>query len=102
MAGQVGLSQALSYARDLKSLYETSRARERDLEPVRFALGHREHLTDDLIDVEPASLRRPLPRQRANSPDDVARALAVPDDIASLLQELTAAPQQRAVLSRPI
>ncbi|HZP39469.1 MAG TPA: HD-GYP domain-containing protein [Methylomirabilota bacterium] len=32
MAGGVGLSQALSYARDLKSLYETSRAREQELE----------------------------------------------------------------------
>ena len=32
MAGEVGLSQALSYARDLKSLYESSRARERELE----------------------------------------------------------------------
>ena len=31
MAGSVGLSQALSYARDLKALYETSRAREREL-----------------------------------------------------------------------
>jgi HD-GYP domain-containing protein (c-di-GMP phosphodiesterase class II) len=32
MAGSVALSQALSYARDLKSLYETSRARARELE----------------------------------------------------------------------
>ncbi len=31
MAGHVALSQALSYARDLKSLYEASRTRERDL-----------------------------------------------------------------------
>jgi HD-GYP domain-containing protein (c-di-GMP phosphodiesterase class II) len=31
MAGQVALSQALSYARDLKALYEASQARERDL-----------------------------------------------------------------------
>lgn len=38
MAGQVGLSQALSYARDLKSLYETSRARERELEQTRARL----------------------------------------------------------------
>ena len=38
MAGQVGLSQALSYARDLKSLYETSRARERELEQTQTRL----------------------------------------------------------------
>ncbi len=38
MAGQVGLSQALSYARDLKSLYETSRARERELERTQTRL----------------------------------------------------------------
>lgn len=38
MAGSVGLSQALSYARDLKSLYETSRARERELEQTQERL----------------------------------------------------------------
>ena len=38
MAGQVGLSQALSYARDLKSLYESSRARERELEQMQARL----------------------------------------------------------------
>jgi HD-GYP domain-containing protein (c-di-GMP phosphodiesterase class II) len=38
MAGSVALSQALSYARDLKSLYETSRARERELEQTRERL----------------------------------------------------------------
>jgi len=38
MAGSVGLSQALSYARDLKSLYETSRARERELEQAQDRL----------------------------------------------------------------
>jgi len=38
MAGQVGLSQALSYARDLKALYETSRARERELEQIQARL----------------------------------------------------------------
>jgi HD-GYP domain-containing protein (c-di-GMP phosphodiesterase class II) len=38
MAGQVGLSQALSYARDLKSLYETTRARERELEQTQARL----------------------------------------------------------------
>jgi putative nucleotidyltransferase with HDIG domain len=38
MAGQVGLSQALSYARDLKSLYERSRARERELEQIQERL----------------------------------------------------------------
>jgi HD-GYP domain-containing protein (c-di-GMP phosphodiesterase class II) len=38
MAGEVGLSQALSYARDLKSLYETSRARERELEQTQERL----------------------------------------------------------------
>jgi len=38
MAGQVGLSQALSYARDLKSLYESSRARERELEQMQERL----------------------------------------------------------------
>jgi len=38
MAGQVGLSQALAYARDLKSLYETSRARERELERTQARL----------------------------------------------------------------
>ena len=31
MAGDVALSQALSYARDLKSAYETARAREEEL-----------------------------------------------------------------------
>ena len=40
MAGSVGLSQALSYARDLKSLYETSRARERELEQAQERLRH--------------------------------------------------------------
>ena len=40
MAGSVGLSQALSYARDLKSLYETSRARERELERAQERLRH--------------------------------------------------------------
>jgi len=38
MAGEVGLSQALSYARDLKSLYETSRAREREFEQMQARL----------------------------------------------------------------
>ncbi len=38
MAGQVGLSQALSYARDLRSLYESSRARERELEQIQERL----------------------------------------------------------------
>ena len=38
MAGSVGLSQALSYARDLKSLYERSRARERELEQTQERL----------------------------------------------------------------
>jgi putative two-component system response regulator len=38
MAGTVGLSQALSYARDLKSLYETSHARERELEQTQERL----------------------------------------------------------------
>jgi HD-GYP domain-containing protein (c-di-GMP phosphodiesterase class II) len=38
MAGSVGLSQALSYARDLKTLYETSRARERELEQTQDRL----------------------------------------------------------------
>jgi len=38
MAGAVGLSQALSYARDLKSLYERSRARERELEQMQERL----------------------------------------------------------------
>jgi putative nucleotidyltransferase with HDIG domain len=38
MAGEVGLSQALSYARDLKSLYERSRARERELERTQERL----------------------------------------------------------------
>lgn len=38
MAGSVGLAQALSYARDLKSLYETSRARERELEQTQERL----------------------------------------------------------------
>ena len=38
MAGEVGLSQALSYARDLKSLYERSRARERELEQMQERL----------------------------------------------------------------
>src|SRR5688500_17167058 len=31
MAGDIALSQALSYARDLKSAYETARAREEEL-----------------------------------------------------------------------
>jgi len=38
MAGEVGLAQALSYARDLKSLYERSRARERELEQTQDRL----------------------------------------------------------------
>jgi putative nucleotidyltransferase with HDIG domain len=38
MAGGVALSQALSYARDLKSLYETSLARERELEQTQERL----------------------------------------------------------------
>jgi HD-GYP domain-containing protein (c-di-GMP phosphodiesterase class II) len=38
MAGSVALSQALSYARDLKSLYENSRARERELEQTQERL----------------------------------------------------------------
>jgi HD-GYP domain-containing protein (c-di-GMP phosphodiesterase class II) len=38
MAGQVGLSQALSYARDLRSLYGASRARERELEQTQARL----------------------------------------------------------------
>lgn len=38
MAGSVALSQALSYARDLKSLYEASRARERELEQTQERL----------------------------------------------------------------
>ncbi len=38
MAGSVALSQALSYARDLKSLYKTSRARERELEQTQERL----------------------------------------------------------------
>jgi putative nucleotidyltransferase with HDIG domain len=38
VAGGVALSQALSYARDLKSLYESSRARERELEQTQERL----------------------------------------------------------------
>jgi len=38
MASGVALSQALSYARDLRSLYETSRARERELEQTQERL----------------------------------------------------------------
>lgn len=38
MAGAVTLSQALSYARDLRTLYETSRARERELEQTQERL----------------------------------------------------------------
>ena len=38
MTGAVTLSQALSYARDLRSLYETSRARERELEQAQERL----------------------------------------------------------------
>jgi HD-GYP domain-containing protein (c-di-GMP phosphodiesterase class II) len=38
VAGAVTLSQALSYARDLRSLYETSRARERELEQAQERL----------------------------------------------------------------
>jgi len=38
VAGEVGLSQALSYARDLKALYESSRARERELEQTQERL----------------------------------------------------------------
>ncbi|HKW92958.1 MAG TPA: HD-GYP domain-containing protein [Methylomirabilota bacterium] len=38
MAGGVALSQALSYARDLKSLYESSRVRERELEQTQERL----------------------------------------------------------------
>lgn len=38
MAGEVGLAQALSYARDLKSLYQRSRARERELEQMQERL----------------------------------------------------------------
>lgn len=46
MAGEVGLSQALSYARDLKSLYESSRARERELEQTqeRLRAAHQQSL----------------------------------------------------------
>jgi putative nucleotidyltransferase with HDIG domain len=39
VAGSVGLSQALSYARDLRSLYEASRARERELERAQERLS---------------------------------------------------------------
>jgi putative nucleotidyltransferase with HDIG domain len=38
VAGAVTLSQALSYARDLRSLYETSRARQRELEQTQERL----------------------------------------------------------------
>lgn len=38
MAGEVTLSQALSYARDLRSLYEASRTRERELEAMQDRL----------------------------------------------------------------
>jgi len=38
VTGAVTLSQALSYARDLRSLYETSRARERELEQAQERL----------------------------------------------------------------
>jgi HD-GYP domain-containing protein (c-di-GMP phosphodiesterase class II) len=38
MAGEVGLAQALSYARDLKSLYQRSRAREQELEQTQERL----------------------------------------------------------------
>src|SRR5512147_1244587 len=52
MAGEVALSQALSFARDLKSLYETSRARERDLSEanMRLRAAHRQtlHYASDL------------------------------------------------------
>ena len=46
MAGDVALSQALSYARDLKSLYEASQARERDLTEANARLrgAHRQSL----------------------------------------------------------
>jgi HD-GYP domain-containing protein (c-di-GMP phosphodiesterase class II) len=46
MAGEVSLSQALSYARDLKALYEASRARERELEQTqeRLRVAHQQAL----------------------------------------------------------
>lgn len=46
MAGEVALSQALSYARDLRSLYETSRARARELEQTqaRMRAAYRQSL----------------------------------------------------------
>lgn len=46
MAGEVALSQALSYARDLRSLYQISRGRERELEQAqaRMRVAHRQSL----------------------------------------------------------
>jgi HD-GYP domain-containing protein (c-di-GMP phosphodiesterase class II) len=46
MAGEVSLSQALSYARDLRALYEASRARERELELAqeRLRVAHQQAL----------------------------------------------------------
>lgn len=46
MAGDVALSQALSYARDLKSAYETARAREQELETAndRLRKGYQQSL----------------------------------------------------------
>lgn len=46
MAGEVALSQALSYARDLQALYQTSRARERELEQTQAQMraAHRQSL----------------------------------------------------------
>lgn len=65
MAGEVALSQALSFARDLRSLYETSRARERDLSQanmrlraaLRRTLGHASDLRKTHRRAEEGALR---------------------------------------------
>jgi hypothetical protein len=61
---------------------------EPDAAAFHFGLGQRNDLVDRLIDVRAVSVRRHLSYQPTNAIDDLAGAIAVPDDTAERLPDL--------------
>jgi HD-GYP domain-containing protein (c-di-GMP phosphodiesterase class II) len=98
MAGQVGLSQALSYARDLKSLYERSRARERELEETqgRLRAAYQQSL-QYAIDLR--TTYRRLQQSSLQSLLGLANALEAKDDYTRGHSERVAALARRIALA---
>ena len=56
-----------------RSLFGT----QHDIVPHQFAAGERQHLPNDVVDVEPGQLRPGFPRERPQTADHLSRAHAV-------------------------